>query len=432
MRRLSYRASVDFLFGLERSGVKLGLDTTFRLLGLIGNPQASFESVHIAGTNGKGSVACFLNSILFHSGHRTGLFTSPHLVSYRERIRTDGRCVSRADLARLVSDLADRIIGTRVSYFEATTALAFEYFRRQRVGVAVVEVGMGGRLDSTNVIRPLISCITSIDFDHVVYLGRTLTKIAGEKAGIIKPGIPVVCGHLHRRASDKIRRCALGKGARVFELGKHATVKPLDTSIEGSTFGYMGLGKRRLLRIRTPGLHQMTNAAIAVLVAEVLKEGGLEITDEAIETGLSNAMWPGRLQVLRRRPLVICDAAHNVSGARALRKSLADIGFRSDITVFAVLRDKDYPKMLSLLSGCSDRFVLTKPDSPRALPLYKLKAAGRDVGVPFESFGSADRALEYAISSAPARGSILICGSLYALGEAMQFLKFKPCLAKVC
>ncbi len=432
MSRLSYRDAVDFLLNLERSGVKLGLDTTYRLLDEVGNPQRNFQSIHIAGTNGKGSVACFLNSILFQAGLRTGLFTSPHLVSYRERIRTDGRCISRSDLAQLVSDLRDDIVSTRVSYFEATTVLAFERFSRECVDVATVEVGMGGRLDSTNVIEPLLSCITSIDFDHVLYLGKTITKIAGEKAGIIKNGVPVVCGPLVSEASRKIRRCARTRHAEVFQLGKDAAVRPVRTTLEGSTFEYQGLGKQRTLHIATPGLHQITNAATAVLAAEVLNETCLPVDNGAIETGLNKALWPGRLQILRRRPLIVCDAAHNVSGARALRKALDAVGFRSDITVFAVLRDKDYPKMLSLLSGCSRSFVLTKPDSPRALPLSRLKAAARELGLSFKAFGKVERALDYAVGRVPTGGSILVCGSLYALGEVMQFLEFKPCVARVC
>jgi dihydrofolate synthase/folylpolyglutamate synthase len=432
MRKLSYKAALDFLFGIEKSGIKLGLDTTLRFLETIGNPQQHFDSVHIAGTNGKGSVACFLNSILFHGGLTTGLFTSPHLVSYRERIRTDGACISRRQLADLVSDLADLITSTRVSYFETATVLAFEHFKRQGVQIAAVEVGMGGRLDSTNVLRPLVSCITSIDFDHVKYLGRTLPKIAGEKAGIIKRGVPVVCGSLSKSASETIAEVARRRHAKVYELGKHAWVKPLDCDLNGSRFAYGGLCGERVLQIASPGLHQVSNAAVAVLITEVLGEIGLPIGDGAIEEGLRHAFWPGRLQVLRRRPLIVCDAAHNVSGARVLVRSLEEIGFRSDVTVFAVLRDKAYPRMLSLLSACSDGFVLTKPDSPRALPLYKLKQAGRDAGLRFTAYASVDRALEHALAEADSRGNLLICGSLYALGEAMQFLGFKPYLARLC
>jgi dihydrofolate synthase/folylpolyglutamate synthase len=432
MTRLSYRASIDFLFNLEKTGVKLGLDTTYRLLDAIGNPQDHFDSVHVAGTNGKGSVACFLNSILFHNGLAAGLFTSPHLVSYRERIRKNGVCISRRALADTVSGLAVPIRDTRVSYFEASTVLAFEYFRKQKVQVAVVEVGMGGRLDSTNVLHPLASCITSIDFDHVKYLGKTISKIAGEKAGIIKRGVPVVCGPLSPQASRTIRRIARRRDARVLEVGKDASVRRVNAALDGSTFEYAGLARKRSLSIRTPGFHQVTNAATAVLLAEVLNEVGLRITDRAIARGLERAFWPGRLQILRRRPLMVCDAAHNVSGVRALTRTLRDIGFRSDVTVFGVLRDKDYAKMMSLLRRCSDGFILTKPASPRALPLYKLKAAAKDLGVRFDSCSSVDKAVGGAVGSTFPGGRVLVCGSLYALGEAMEAVGFKPHLSGLC
>jgi dihydrofolate synthase/folylpolyglutamate synthase len=432
MKRFTYRDSIEFLFNLERSGIKLGLDRTVDLLGAIGNPHREFESIHIAGTNGKGSVACFLSSILFHNGFSTGLFTSPHLVEYRERIRTNGLTVSRAELAGLVSELAGPILRAGASYFEATTALAFEHFRRKRVEVAAVEVGMGGRLDSTNVVTPLLSSITSIDLDHVNYLGWTVSKIAREKAGIIKPGVPVVCGPLSGRVSSTVRSIAGSRGASVFEMGKHATARTLGTGLDGSEFEYRGLGEARVLRIRTPGLHQIENAALATLAAEVLNQRGLEIADGAIEVGLREAFWPGRFEVLRQRPLVVCDAAHNVSGARALAESLRAVDFRSDITVFAVLRDKDSEEMLSLLSACSDSFVFTKPASPRALPLYRLKAIGRGLGLRFTAFSSVDRALEHALAVVPRSGRVLICGSMYALGEAMRFLGIRPHTARLC
>jgi dihydrofolate synthase/folylpolyglutamate synthase len=432
MSRLSYRASLDFILNLERSGIKLGLQSTLDLLERIGNPHLAFDAVHIAGTNGKGSVACFLNSILFHNGAKAGLFTSPHLVDYRERIRVNGVTISRADLAGLVSDLREPIMDIGVSYFEATTVLAFEHFRRQGAAIAAIEVGMGGRLDSTNVITPLASVITSIDFDHTTYLGRTIPKIAGEKAGIIKPGVPVVCGVLRKQASDTIGRIAEGRCSSVFQMGRQASYRPIRMSLDGSTFEYRGLGPRRLLRIRAAGLHQVANAALAVLVAEVLAKSGYRIEDQAIEAGLAHAFWPGRLQVLRKRPLVICDAAHNISGVRLLGRSLKAIGFRGDVAVFGVLRDKDYDKMLALLSGYTDRFVLTKPNSPRALSLARLKVAARDNGIRFKAFGRVDRALEHALDRSGRNGNLLVCGSLYAIGEAMQFFGFKPYLAELC
>ena len=432
MSKLSYRRAVDFLFGLETSGIKLGLDRTVNLLEASGNPHHRFESIHVAGTNGKGSVACYLNSILFHNGMRTGLFTSPHLVDYRERIRVDGETISRPVLAGLVSDLAGPITETGASYFEATTALAFEHFAREAVDVGVIEVGMGGRLDSTNVLTPALSCITSIDFDHVKYLGRTLSRIAGEKAGIIKPGVPLVCGRLSRRSSAVIRSVAASRKSRVFEVGKDASYEILRMDMTGSTFEYTGLGGTRLLEVKAPGLPHVVNAVTALLVVDVLRLGGLEVDGRAVDMGLRRAVWPGRLQVLRRRPLVICDAAHNVSGTRLLARSLRALHLKDMVTVFGVLRDKDYPAMLSLLSPRSERFVLTKPDSRRALPLVGLKAAARRLGLRHEATASVARAVEIALAISGACRPVLICGSLYALGEAMQALNYRPYRVRLC
>ena len=429
---LSYQASLDFLFNLEKSGIKLGLERTLALLAEIGNPHHGFRSVHIAGTNGKGSVACFLNSIFHRAGQVTGLFTSPHLVDYRERIRTGGSSITRRQLTSLVNRLAPAIRQTGVSYFEATTVLAFEHFVRKKVETAVVEVGMGGRLDSTNVLRPMVSCITSIGLDHTRYLGGTLSMIAAEKAGIIKSGVPVVCGTLPARASGTIRRIARSRSSRVFEIGKHARVKALETGVDGSVIEYKGLHGTQTYKIASPGLHQAANAATALLTAEVLREQGLRIGKKAVLDGLREAFWPGRFQVLSRRPLVILDAAHNTAGARALSKTLRAIGIRSDVTVFGALRDKDYGKMLKALSGVSANFVLTKPASNRALPVARLKEAARDLGLKAGATASVARALEIARDRCGPDGTMLICGSLYMIGEAMDNLGYRPERVKVC
>lgn len=432
MSGLSYRSAIDFLYGLETSGIKLGLERTFDLLEASGNPHRRFESIHVAGTNGKGSVACYLNSILFNNGMSTGLFTSPHLVDYRERIRVNGDTISRPDLARLVAELKTPILETGASYFEATTVLAFEYFARKAIDVGVIEVGMGGRLDSTNVLSPLLSCITSIDFDHVKYLGRTLARIAGEKAGIIKPGVPVVCGRLSRRASAAIRSVAVSRKSRVFEVGKDASFKLLRMDMTGSTFEYTGPVGTRLMEVEAPGLHHAANAATALLAVDVLRQGGFDISDQAVDTGLRRAVWPGRFQLLRRRPPVICDAAHNVSGTRMLVRSLKALDIADMVTVFGVLRDKDFGAMLSLLSDYSERFVLTKPDSKRALPLVTLKGAARGLGLRFKAVGSVENAVKLALDICGPSRPVLVCGSLYALGEAMEALDYRPYRVKVC
>jgi dihydrofolate synthase/folylpolyglutamate synthase len=432
MSTLSYRASIDFLFKLETSAVKLGLENTLSLLGAMGNPETSFQSVHVAGTNGKGSVASFLNSILFHNGLATGLFTSPHLVDYRERVRKNGAAMSEARVAEIVSEIRDLVRRTGASYFEATTALAFDYFRKEQVDVAVVEVGMGGRLDSTNVISPLATCITTIGFDHQQYLGRTLARIAGEKAGIIKAGTPVVCGTMPAAARRTITEIARRKGAPVFEAGDHATVTLMEMSRTGSVFEYQGLGPKRTLAISLLGSHQVANAALAVLTAEVLASAGLKVSDRAIEVGLARARWPGRLQVVRRRPTVIVDGAHNVSGARVLARSLGEIGITKPVTVFGVLRDKSCEKMLAALARCAGRFVFTSPAYHRALPLSQLRRAGKALGLEAKGFPTVAGALEHTFQHVDRGEAILVCGSLYVIGEAMQFMGYRPQSVRLC
>ncbi len=432
MRRLSYRASLEFLYGLAKSGIKLGLDRTLDLLERLGNPERAFESIHIAGTNGKGSVACFLHSILCQEGLVTGLFTSPHLVSYRERFRIDGEAIGRSELASLVTELKPMIIKTNVTYFEATTALAFEYFRRRSVDIAVVEVGMGGRLDSTNVLEPLVTCITSIDYDHTLYLGKTLARIAREKAGTIKKGIPVVCGITRRPALASIAQIARRRRAKLYLLGRDARYRILSADLNGSWFEYQGLQIRRSFKIRIAGLHQVANAALAVLVGEVLREGGLAVSDRAIAEGLLRAAWPGRLQVLRQRPLIVCDAAHNVSGVRSLVVSLRAFNFRPDVIVFGVLRDKRYEEMVTMLAKLGKVFVFTKPASPRALPLVKLTATARSLGVRRYTYSNSMDAITRALQISGRDGKVLVCGSLYLLGEIMEALKYQPARLNLC
>jgi dihydrofolate synthase/folylpolyglutamate synthase len=433
MSRLSYKRAIDFLFKLETSAIKLGLDNTVSLLAAIGDPHRSFPSIHIAGTNGKGSVAGMLNSILCHSGLTTGLFTSPHLVDYRERIRLDGAAIPPGEVSDIVSDIRGHVRRIRASYFEATTAVAFEFFRSRRVDVAVVEVGMGGRLDSTNVVMPLVTCITTIGFDHEKYLGRTLARIAGEKAGIIKKGVPLVMGLMPEQAARAISTIARRRGAPVYRVGRDVAVRPVEVSLAGSTFEYSGLGAKRVLSTGLVGRHQIDNAAVAVLAAEVLAQAGFAVTDRGIRTGLERAIWPGRFQVLRRRPLVVLDGAHNISGVRSLAAALGDLGVGKNITVFGVLRDKPYQRMMSLLAPHTCRFMLTRPGYKRALPVKSLREAARCLGVGFDASSRVDRALGLALEELGARhGSLLVCGSLYTVGEAMQFFGFKPHALALC
>ncbi|HVP56745.1 MAG TPA: Mur ligase family protein, partial [bacterium] len=318
------------------------------------------------------------------------------------------------------------------SYFEATTALAFDFFRRKRIDIAVVEVGMGGRLDSTNVIKPLATCITTIGFDHEQYLGKTLAKIAGEKAGIIKPRTPVVCGVMPAAAHRTISEVARRKQAPIFETGKHATVKPLEIGRSGSVFEYRGLGPKRVLRTSLLGSHQIANAALAVLTVEVLSRGGLKISDRAIELGLASARWPGRLEIVGRQPHILLDGAHNVSGVSSLARSLGELDITKPLTVFGVLRDKNCKQMLAVLSRKSGRLVFTSPGYHRALPLSELRKTGKALGLSARGFSTVAGALEHALKQVRRDETVLVCGSLYVIGEAMQFLGYRPQAVRLC
>ncbi len=430
-RKLTYEACIDFLFKLEKSGIKLGLERTRNLLEAIGSPQDSFRSFHIAGTNGKGSVASIIHSILFSSGYKTGLFTSPHLVCFRERIRSNGECISEEDLVEIVSDIRDHIVATGASFFEACTAIAFDYFRRKSVEIAVVEVGMGGRLDSTNVINPVVSLITSIDYDHTEYLGKTLSKIAFEKAGIIKHGVPTVCGIMKPSAIKAIEKVAMARDSSIYCLGRDATYKVISAGLEGSSFEYSGLGESRRFRIGLCGLHQIQNASLSLLATEVASDRGIKIKPKAFKQGLSRARWPGRFDLICQEPLIVVDAAHNVAGIRALVDTLSGVNFKPDVIVFGVLRDKEYLAMLRLLASTTRRFVFTKPNSPRALPLRKLAEAADLLGLSYFATSNIDRAIKEACSTATG-GKILVCGSIYLIGDVMKALGYDPCGKRIC
>lgn len=431
-REPTYEACIDFLLGLEKSGIKLGLERTQNLLSAIGSPQNSFKSIHIAGTNGKGSVASMIHSILFSSGYRTGLFTSPHLVCFRERIRSNGECIAKEELVEVVNGIRDHIVNCKASFFEACTAVAFDYFRRKSVDVAVIEVGMGGRLDSTNVITPMVSCICSIDYDHTEYLGKSLAKIAYEKAGIIKPGVPVVCGRMKPTAMRAIEKVRMAKNSPIYWLDKDATCKVVSLGLEGSSFEYSGLGESQRFSIGLSGLHQIGNASLSVLAAEVGSKEGLRITKDSIKEGLSNARWPGRLDVISQEPVIVVDAAHNIAGVKTLVETISRIGFKPDVVLFGVLRDKEYEGMLRLLANTTKRFVFTKPNSPRALPLHRLAKAGDSLGLNYFLTSNIDKAIKKACSIATARGKILVCGSIYLIGDIMKTLGYDPCEKRIC
>jgi dihydrofolate synthase/folylpolyglutamate synthase len=397
-----------YLFSLERFGIKFGLENISTLVARLGHPEQAFRSIHVAGTNGKGSVVAMVDAALRAAGHRSARYTSPHLVDLTERFTIDGRAVGRDQLAAAVSDIRDTIeqlrgegaLEVQPTFFEVTTAAAFEVFRRAGVDVAVLEVGLGGRLDATNVVRPMATAITSIDFDHERFLGYTLREIAGEKAGILKPGVPVVVGQLHPEARAAIDEIAGRVGAEVIEA------RPEDVGD---------------LRVGLRGAHQRTNAAVALRLLHVVDACGLPVPREALAAGLANPQWPGRLDVRRLadgRELLL-DAAHNPAGAAALASYLKSEPAPRPL-VFAAMRDKDAGAMLRALLPAVGLAVFTRASNPRSADPEVLAAQARTIApsLPITAEPSLEDALAAAWRAAP---RIVVAGSIFLLGDVIRF-----------
>ena len=405
---------LEYLSSLKGMGMRLGLEPVTRLLRRLGSPQDRFKAVLVGGTNGKGSIAALIASVLTCRGYRVGLYTSPHLVDFRERIRVDGREIFRRDLRSLIGEVRD-LVREDVTYFEFTTAIAFLHFFRAGVDIAVLEVGLGGRLDATNVVNPEVVVISNISLEHRAYLGRRLTDIAREKGGIIKPGGLVVTAARQKAVIDTIEAIGRKRRARIFRVGRDIRVR----SCGERTFSYFGIERNFPgLHLHLRGRHQIINAACALGAVELLGRRGLYVDDGSIIEGLGTCRWEGRLEVLQERPIVVVDGAHNPAGASVLREALKeDFSFRRLILVFGVLADKDYRAMLGKLVPAADHVILTKPREERALPpdipAQWVRATGRRAEV-IEDSG---KAMERALRLAGKNDLVCITGSLYLVGE---------------
>ncbi|MBI5000732.1 MAG: hypothetical protein HZB92_04295 [Euryarchaeota archaeon] len=428
---MDYGEAVRYLYDLQYLGVKFGLENTAELLFRLGGPHTRYKTVHVAGTNGKGSVCALVSSVLTAAGYRTGLYTSPHLIDFTERVKVDGKAAAREDIARLTAEIIPHLEAMRKSpeerlctFFEATTALAFKHFENEGVDVAVMETGMGGRLDSTNVIVPEASVITRLGMDHMKYLGGTLAKIAREKAGIIKPGVPVVSAAQEGDALHVIRQTAAERGSklRVEGIDFHCSRKSF--GIGGQRLSYRGSRGRPFdVDISLLGKFQVENAGLALCAIEVLRERGFGIPDGAIRKGMKGARWPARLQVVRKNPLVVVDGMHNPNAAQAVADSWGEVfGKRKVRLVLGIMADKDYPRTASTVSSKASMTIATAPAFQRALPADRL---ARDIGAA-EYYDIPADAIVSAIRGAGDSSAVLIAGSLYLAGEALMFLGDAP------
>jgi dihydrofolate synthase/folylpolyglutamate synthase len=402
---------IEYLFSLERLGMKFGLEQITRLCAALGNPEQAFQSVIVAGTNGKGSVTAMVERGLRAAGHRAARYTSPHLVRLEERFVIDGREVATDALghaAGVVRDAALRLQDGGVfdappTFFECATAIAFVLFRDAGVSIAVLEVGLGGRLDATNVVDPIAAAITSIDFDHQAQLGDTLAAIAREKAGVIKPGIPVVCGALPAEALDVVREVCNGLGASLTLADPAKLPDGLTPAL--------------------PGAHQRLNAAVAAELLRVLDEKGIAVSSPAIRTGITDVDWPGRLEEFRAGDVrVLVDAAHNPAGARALRVFLEESGWTECALVFAAMRDKDAGRMIEVLGPACRVLICTTAPTPRASPADELAALARQMlpGLAVEAVPEPAAALTRACALLP---RVVVAGSIFLIGPLRDILR---------
>lgn len=409
------------MYGLRRFGIILDLETIKNILNALGNPQNNFVSIHVAGTNGKGSVAAALSSILHESGYKVGLYTSPHLVRFNERICINNHQISDADVVKSYKAVQEVHHGKRSpTFFEFATAMALYEFGRQSVDWAVIETGMGGRFDATNVIQPAVSVITNVSMEHRDYLGNTLAQITREKAGIIKRGAPVVTAIKQKQAQAVVHHVAAKESAPLYILGKNFKVR----RHRAGGFSYYGI-ENTWHNMHTPllGHYQVENAALAVAACELLNNKA-QISRKNIQDGLTKTRWPGRLEIVSDNPFVILDGAHNLIAAHNLAKFLSEnLAHRSITLVVGILDDKPYRAMLkSLLPVCS-RAIITRAKTDRALAPQRLYAVAKEIIPDVTMIPGVAAAVRQAVKTANPDEVVCIAGSLYVVGEAKEAIE---------
>ena len=411
----AYSETLNTIYNLRGGVIDLRLDRMNQALALFEHPEKQFPSFHIAGTNGKGSTAAMLHRILCQSGYHAALYTSPHLVSFTERIRVGDEEIAPNEVVALAQEIWDRTGAAHVSltFFEFVTVMAFVHFARRKIDVAVVEVGLGGRLDATNLVRPVVSLISTISKDHEAYLGSDLLSIAREKGGIIKQGIPVVCGALPTDVAALLKHIADEHNAPAYFFSSDFTFSLKNNG----RFDYRGLKWRLIdLIVALRGRHQKRNAALALAGLEIATRD-FPVPEAALREGLKTVRWPGRFEIVQDHPAIVLDGAHNGEGVRALIEELENFREQRRVKLlFASMEDKDWRLMLESLSEVVDEIVLTRVNMGRcADPFYLASQLGGNVA--HRAIGNARSALDYVLDGADSNDVILIAGSLYLIGE---------------
>lgn len=427
---MNINENMHWLNSYSRFGIKLGLERIKNLLDLLKNPQNEFKIIHVGGTNGKGSVSRYISSILFQNGFDVGLYTSPHLQEINERIVVNKKKISNKDFSNLTNKIKPFVKQIEnqdpPTYFEILTAMAFEYFKDKKIDYAVIEVGLGGRYDATNIVNPSVSIITNVAYDHKYILGKAIKKIAYEKSGIIKNNTPVVTA-ASGEALKIIENVAKEKNSGVHRISKK-NIKRICSKINFQKFAINGTLEKYSVKTIMLGEHQGQNIAIALGAVELLQMNGVYISDTSILRGIEKAMVPGRTEIVRKSPTLILDGAHNPAGIQALKHTLEnDFVYGKIILVIGILADKDIDKMLSTIVPLADIVILTKPKNNRAWNINQTikKLEKKGFLAQIIEIDDVKKAVSHALSIAENKDIICVTGSLYTVGEARDFFTNK-------
>lgn len=435
---MNYSNAKKYLEKFHKFGIKLGLDRIKHIMELLDNPQNNYLTIHVAGTNGKGSVCAMLSSILKEAGFKVGLYTSPHLIDYTERIKINNFDISKREFADIVEKIKELIerkykLTELPTEFELLTACAFWYFAQKEVDIAVIETGLGGKYDSTNIIKPIVSAITNIDYDHCDLLGNTIEKIAKQKAGIIKPNIPLVTSVRNKIALNVIKKTAKRNNSQILFCGLDK-----DNDVIGEFVKYKNMGQiinfsfmgKKVKNIFLPflGKHQLINASVVIgiilLFNDYLRNSQTRrvVHISSIRNGFRKSFWPCRMQVLKQQPLVIVDGAHNPAGIKSFYNEVSRFIKEKDkvISVVGIMKDKNFKEMINTISKYTDKAIVVSPKNPRACSTDDLEKMFRKNNTPVEKSKSVKEGFVKALRQASANDIICICGSLYVCGEVLK------------
>lgn len=424
---MNFKETLEWLYGFQKFGIKLGLERIRYIVDELGNPQNNYETIHVGGTNGKGSVCSFLGSIMNCNGYKVGVYTSPHLQHISERIIVDNVEIfgkELVDLVEKIKPIVNKMVeeGDNPTFYEIVTAIAFQYFNLKNVDFAIIEVGLGGRFDATNIVKPLVSVITNVSLEHQHVLGEKTEDIAFEKAGIIKDDVPVVTS-AKGNSLKVIENIAKNNNAPVSIINKNKW-KRLNQDLNGQQFSIKGFFKEYNVKTSILGEHQGGNIALAIATVEQLQKKGVYVTEKGILNGVEKTINPGRMELMHCKPYVLLDGAHNPSGMKTLVKSLnSDFEYNNLIVVLGILSDKDIEKMVSIISPIADVIVTTKPCNDRTIDPFMLKRVIERFNDKKNVLVEEDvkKAVAYANSIAQKDDFICVTGSLFTVGEAREY-----------